>query len=358
MLLLTGANGFLGRNLIEELNRRNYQIRAFVGPGENLYDFYDKVAEVRRGDILDREVLQEAARGCWGIIHAAGHTSIWPPRNALQRLINIEGTANMIEAARKAGVKRVVHVSSAIAFGYGSKERPGDETREYRAGCYGLDYFDSKHEAQLLVLQAAARGDLPAVIVNPTYMFGPYDAKPSSGALILAVYHQQLPAGGTGGRNYASVKDVAVGIVNALEMGSIGECYILGNQNLCYKELFEKISEVTGKPASKTTCPIWLGKIVGLGGSIYGRVFSVVPPLSLAMVKLAISEHYYTAKKAVESIGLPQTPIETAIEEALRWFRDSGYLDLEFLRTRLLHRRPSKMHPGLRIRRQRDVVIE
>ena len=117
MLLLTGANGFLGRNLIEELNRRNYQIRAFVGPGENLYDFYDKVAEVRRGDILDRELLQEAARGCCGIIHAAGHTSIWPPRNALQRLINIEGTANMIEAARKAGVKRVVHVSSAIAFG-------------------------------------------------------------------------------------------------------------------------------------------------------------------------------------------------------------------------------------------------
>ena len=253
MILLTGANGFLGSNLIDELNSRKYRIRAFVGPGNTEINLDGKVAP--RGGTSDA-------------IHAAAETSIWPPRNELQRRININGTANIMEAARQAGVRRVVYVGSATSFGYGTKELPGDESREYKGGSYKLDYFDSKYEAQSLVLQAVQRGDVPAVVVNPTFMFGPYDAKPGSGTLILGTYHHKIPGGGTGGRNYVSVKDVAVGITNALETGTIGECYILGNENLSYSELFEKISGVIGKPASKVTYPLWLGKIAGLAGSI------------------------------------------------------------------------------------------
>ncbi len=341
MILVTGANGFLGRNLIDELSSRKYRIRAFVGPGNTEISLDDKVAEVRHGNILDKEALHEAAEDCDAIIHAAAVTSIWPPRNELQRQININGTTNIMEAARKAKVKRVVYVGSATSFGYGSKELPGDETQAYKGGSYKLDYFDSKYKAQSLVLQAVQRGDVPAVVVNPTYMFGPYDAKPGSGTLILGTYHQKLPSGGPGGRNYVSVKDVAVGITNALEMGTIGECYILGNENLSYSELFEKISSVIGKPASKVTYPVWLGKIAGLAGSIYGRVFKVMPPLTLVLVKLALSEHYYTARKAVQALQLPQTPVEAAIDEAFGWFRDNGYLDIEVLRDKVQRNRSS-----------------
>lgn len=335
MILVTGANGFLGRNLIDVLYGRKYRIRAFVGPGNMEYNLDGKVAEILHGDILDSAAVQQAAEGCDTVIHTAAITSIWPRRSGIQRLINISGTANIVQAARKVKVDKMVYVGSATSFGFGPKEDPGDETREYLCGSYGLDYFDSKYEAQKIVLQAAKKGDVPAVVVNPTYMFGPYDSKPGSGTLILGIYHQKLPGGGTGGRNYASVKDVAVGIANALEKGTVGECYILGNENLSYSELYAKISEVTGKPASKTTWPAWLGKAAGLAGSIYGRVFNVMPALTLVLVKLALSEHYYTARRAVEALEMPQTPIETAIDDAFRWFRDNGYLDLQFLKKRV-----------------------
>ena len=340
MILVTGANGFLGSNLIDELSRRKYRIRAFIGPGNTEISLDGKVAEFYHGNILSQDELHEAAKDCEAIIHAAAVTSIWPPRNELQRQININGTANVMEAARKAKVRRVVYVGSATSFGYGSKEQPGDETQAYKGRSYKLDYFDSKHEAQSLVLGAVQRGEVPAVVVNPTYMFGPYDTKPGSGTLILGTYHEKLPAGGTGGRNYVSVKDVAVGITNALEMGTIGECYILGNENLCYSELFEKISSVIGKPASKITYPVWLGKLAGLAGSIYGRVFKVMPPLTLVLVKLAISEHYYTPRKAVKALQLPQTPVEVAIDEAFKWFKDNGYLDIEVLRSKVQGKSP------------------
>jgi dihydroflavonol-4-reductase len=339
MILVTGANGFLGSNLIDELSSRKYRIRAFVGPGNTEINLDGKVAEVCHGNILDNDGLHEAAKGCDAIIHAAAITSIWPPRNELQRQININGTANIMEAAKQARVRRVVYVGSATSFGYGSKELPGDETQAYKGGIYKLDYLDSKYEAQSLVLQAVQRGDVPAVVVNPTYMFGPYDAKPGSGTLILGTYHQKIPGGGTGGRNYVSVKDVAVGITNALEIGTIGECYILGNKNLSYSELFEQISNVIGKPASKVTFPVWLGKIAGLAGSIYGRVFKVMPALTLVLVKLAISEHYYTARKAIQALQLPQTPVEVAIDDAFKWFRDNGYLDIKVLRDKVQRKR-------------------
>jgi len=339
MILVTGANGFLGSNLIDELSSRKYRIKAFVGPGNTEIILDGRVAEIFHGNILNKDALHEAAKSCDLIIHAAAVTSIWPPRNELQRRININGTANIVEAARQAGVRRMVYVGSATSFGYGSKELPGDETREYKGGSYKLDYFDSKYEAQSLVLQAVQRGDVPAVVVNPTYMFGPYDAKPGSGTLILGTYHHKIPGGGTGGRNYISVKDVAVGITNALEMGTIGECYILGNENLSYSELFEKISGVIGKPASKVTYPLWLGKIAGLAGSVYGRMFKVMPVLTLVLVKMAIAEHYYTARKAVQALQLPQTPVEAAIDEAFNWFRDNGYLDIKVLRDKVQKRR-------------------
>jgi dihydroflavonol-4-reductase len=341
MILVTGANGFLGSNLIHELSSRKYRIRAFVGPGNSENSLQGKVAEICHGNILDKDSLHEAAKGCDAIIHAAAVTSIWPPRNKLQRRINIDGTANIMEAARQAGVKRVVYIGSATSFGYGTKELPGDETREYKGGSYKMDYFDSKYEAQSLVLHAVRRGDVPAVVVNPTYMFGPYDAKPGSGTLILGTYHQKIPGGGTGGRNYVSVKDVAVGIANTLEMGTIGECYILGNENLSYSELFEKISGVIGKPASKVTYPMWLAKTAGLAGSIYGTVFKVMPALTLVLVKMAISEHYYTAQKAVQALQLPQTPVEVAIDDAFKWFKDNGYLDIKVLHDKVQRKRSS-----------------
>ena len=155
--------------------------------------------------------------------------------------MNIEGTENVIQAIKDNNVKRLVYVGTANSFGNGSSlDDLGDETNEYTAHKYGLD-LDSKKKAQDLLLDAVKKDGLPAIIVNPTFMIGPYDSKPSSGTMVLAIYNGKVPGYTRGGKNYIAVKDTAVAIANGITMGRIGECYILGNENLSYKDAFEKI---------------------------------------------------------------------------------------------------------------------
>ncbi len=165
-------------------------------------------------------------------------------------------------------------------------------------------------------------------MVNPTLMFGPYDSKPGTGAMILAIYHQRVPGYAPGGRNYIHVRDVAEGISNALEGGSIGENYILGNENLSYRDVFARIARVVGVPAPRLALPAFVTKGYGLMSSVFGRIFNKTPILSYALARIACDEHYYTARKAVEILGLPRTPIDIAVLEAFQWFKQNGYLNV------------------------------
>ena len=142
---------------------------------------------------------------------------------------------------------------------------------------------------------------------------------------------QPRPGCAAGGRNYIHVRDAAVGIVNAYEKGRVGECYILGNRNLSYRELFDMIADETGGKTPKFNYPRPLVKIYGLFGSVFGRITKKKNVVSFTLAKIACDEHYYTAEKAVKELGLPQTPIETAIRDAFLWFEQNGYLDRSFI---------------------------
>ncbi|WP_317039522.1 NAD-dependent epimerase/dehydratase family protein [Hymenobacter lapidarius] len=213
-VLVTGANGFLGRHLVAELLRRGHPVRALVRPGREaaasplplLHTLPIEICEMDLAQTPGHAALADAAAGCGAIIHAAALAQVNPARNPAVWAANLGGTELALRLARATGAARLVYVGTANVFGFGSRQQPGDETRPYAGRRYGLDYMDSKRAATDLVLQAVAREQLPAVLVHPTFMLGPGDAKPTSGALLLELHAGRLPGYPRGGKNYVHVQ--------------------------------------------------------------------------------------------------------------------------------------------------------
>lgn len=325
-VLVTGGDGFLGANLVRELHRCGYEIRIFSEPNRETKTIDGFPFEVARGDIRNRCDLERAVDGCDYLIHAAASTSIWPSRSKHLEQINIDGTRNVIDAALTSGVSRLIHVGTANSFGHGTKDDPGTEDRPFRGDRYGLGYIETKREAQRMVSEAITERGLPAVVVAPTFMIGPYDTKPGSGQLVIAIVEGSVPGYARGGRNYVYVKDVACGAVAAIERGRIGEAYILGNENLTYCEFFHRVAAVAGVSPPRFGFPAPIVKATGFFGSLIGKVSGRTPRVTFPMAKISVDTHFYSAEKAVRELGMPQTPIEVAIREALAWFGANGYL--------------------------------
>lgn len=325
-ILVTGADGLLGSNLVRELLSRGHSIRAFVQPGRQQKTLDGLAIEKFPGDLLNVEEVSKAGESCEAVIHCAASTSVWPIRSEIVNKVNIEGTKNIIKAVQQNKIQRMIYVGTANSFGFGSKENPGVEGNPYKSATYGLDYMDSKYKAQQVILSEVKENSLPAVIVNPTFMFGPYDSNPSSGAMIVALYKGKVPGYTSGGRNYICAKDAAIAIANALTRGRIGECYILGNHNLSYKEAFGKISETIGVKPPSIAIPSVFAKLYGRVGSLIGTVRGKTPAISYPLSRIACDEHYFSPAKAIKELGLPQTPIETGIKECFEWLKENDYL--------------------------------
>lgn len=326
-ILVTGADGLLGSNLVRELLKRGHQLRAFVQPGRQQKTLEGLTIEKFPGNLLNADEVLKSSEGCDAVIHCAASTSVWPTRSEIVNKVNIEGTKNIIHAVQKNIIQRMIYVGTANSFGFGSKENPGVEGNPYKSAMYGLDYMDSKYKAQQLILKEVQERKLPAIIVNPTFMFGPYDSNPSSGAMIVALYKGKVPGYTSGGRNYVCAKDAAVAIANALTKGRVGECYILGNQNLSYKEAFGKIAATIGVKPPAIPIPSVFAKLYGGIGSVVGKISGNTPAISYPLSRIACHEHYFSPAKAVQELELPQTPIETGIRECFEWLKENGYLE-------------------------------
>jgi len=325
-ILVTGADGLLGSNLVRELLGRGLTVRAFVQPGRQQKTLEGLTLEKFPGNLLYADEVTKAVEGCDAVIHCAASTSVWPIRSEIVNQVNIKGTQHIIEAVKKNRTKRLIYVGTANSFGFGSKEKPGVEDNPYKSAIYGLDYMDSKYKTQQIILKEVKEGSLPALIVNPTFMFGPYDSNPSSGAMIVALYRGKVPGYTSGGRNYVCVKDAAIAIANALTKGRLGECYILGNENLSYKEAFNKIASTIGVKPPALAIPVVFAKLYGRIGSFMGNLTGKAPSISYPLSRIACDEHYFSAAKAVKELELPQTPIETGIKECFDWLKENGYL--------------------------------
>jgi dihydroflavonol-4-reductase len=321
-----GADGLLGSNLVRELLSRGHEVVASIQPGRTAKTLEGLPLERYEADILDKESVEKVVNRCDAVIHCAANTSVWPLRSALVNRVNLEGTRHVIEAVKKNRIRRLIYVGTANSFGFGTKKNPGVEGNPYKSFGYGIDYMDSKYHAQMLILKEVQENGLPAVIVNPTFMFGPYDSGPSSGAMILAVYKGKVPGFTRGGRNYLCARDAAVAISNALSAGRIGECYILGNENLSYREVFSKIAATIGAKTPTLPIPPFFAKAFGRFGSVSGKLTGKAPSVSYPMACIACDDHYFTAAKAVKELGLPQTPVEVGIRECFEWMKEQGFL--------------------------------
>ncbi|MBL7857598.1 MAG: NAD-dependent epimerase/dehydratase family protein [Cyclobacteriaceae bacterium] len=325
-VFVTGADGMLGSSICRELLQQGYAVKAMVIPGRQTNVLNGLSLEIVVGDILDKKFLLEALRDCESIIHVAALTTVWPRRSAKVQAVNVTGTRNVMEAVEELKLKRMVHIGSASSYTHGSKENPGDETSAFTNGRFGMDYIDSKYEAQKMLEERYAKIGFPVITVCPTYMIGPFDSGPSSGRMLIELLMDRLPGYSSGGKNFVCSTDVATAAVNALHMGRLGEAYIAGNENLTYGEFFTKACSVFNKKFGLMKFPHILILLVGLINSVVARLTGKHPKLSYTMARIAGVSQYFSTKKAQQELNMPQTPIEKGIEQCVEWFKSNGYL--------------------------------
>ena len=329
-ILLTGADGLLGSNLCRELLKRNYTITALLF-SEAVPSLGIEGLPINRiyGNIIDKTFVKDAVAGHDIVIHAAASTQVYPARSPIIHDINVKGTTNIIHACLYHRVKKLIHVGTANSFSPGSLKNPGNEDGSFTGHHYGLDYIDTKYEAQQLVLEAVNKYQLNAVIVNPVFMIGPYDSKPSSGALILALYNGKIPAYSSGSKSYIAVKDAAVAIANAIILGQTGQCYILSNFSLSHKEALRLMADTIGVRPPSIPMPDFIVKWYGELSSLYGKLTGKTPTLSSELALISCEAHCYSGDKARNFLKMPCTDLRIATTECFEWFKEHQYLKNE-----------------------------
>lgn len=324
-VLVTGANGLLGSNLIREMLHSGYEVRGMVRENCNLLALKHVDVELIKGKITNPADIRKAVAGCDVVVHAAANTSQWPTHYDAYKKTNVDATRLILDEAVRRNVERFIFVSSANAFDPGTKGIPGTENSPFNSHKKS-GYMLSKYTAQNMVLEEFQRSGLQAVVVNPTFMLGKYDSKPSSGQIILMACKKSLMAYPPGGKNFVHVADVARGITNAISIGKPGECYLLANENLTYREFFEKLKLVYGNSQILARIPRPAIHLIGRMGSLYENLSGRPAKLNSLNAHLLCTDNYYSSEKAVRELNMPQTPITQAIKDALEWFEQYVYL--------------------------------
>ena len=321
--LVTGATGFIGGNLVRELLKDGHDVRALCRAGSSRSNIQGLDVEVAIGDLRDRDSLGPAMKGREALFHTAALYSLWSPNPGDFVRTNVEGTTNILEAAMEAEVERVVYTSTASVFGHWKGGLIPDEKTLSSLDEIVDGYHRSKFIAEERALEFCSRG-LDLVIVNPTAPIGPWDPKPTpTGRIVLDFIKGRMPAYIDTGINIADVRDVARGHILAYEKGRTGERYILGNHNLTLKELLEALARVTGMSAPRVRLPYGLAMTLAHVEHLLSvKLLSKQPRIPVAGVRMARHPMYFDSSKAVSELGMPQTPIETALRDAVSWFRE------------------------------------
>jgi dihydroflavonol-4-reductase len=323
-IFITGTTGFVGANLLRLLLQQGYSIKALVRPNSNLDNLKNLDIELIKSDLNDPNLWQKMT-DCQYLFHVAAHYSLWQKDKELLYQNNVLGTRNILAAAQKAGIERTVYTSSVAAIGVG--ENPVNETHQSPVEELVGHYKKSKYFAEQEAIKAAKKGQ-NIVIVNPSSPIGPWDIKPTpTGDIILRFLRRQMPAYIDTGLNFIDVRDVAMGHLLALEKGKSGHRYILGNQNLSLKQVLDQLTEITGIPAPKNSIPSWIPFTVAWVDEKILAPLGKTPSVPLDGVRMAQHRMYYDASTAVSELGLPQTPINIALKDAVEWFISHGYVN-------------------------------
>ena len=322
---MTGATGLLGANVVRALLEAGYAVRAAVRPTSNRIPIEGLPVETSVLNLEEPASVAESMAGCQAVVHAAAANWIGRSGRGWMERVNVRGTETVCRAASEAGIRRMVHVSSVDTLGIRTREHPADEECRPNLEHLRCPYIDTKRAAEEVVLRYVAAG-LPAVIVNPTLLLGPWDTRPTSGRMILEIARGRALLAPRGGNSFLDVRDAATGIVAALERGKVGRRYILGGENLTYREAWRRVARIVGRRGPLGTAPAAGTWLVGQATAVWGWLSGeepVVNPVTVAMGELP---HYFDSARARSELDFPETNFELAVSDAWRWFKEHGYV--------------------------------
>ncbi|MEO6990752.1 MAG: NAD-dependent epimerase/dehydratase family protein [Candidatus Baltobacteraceae bacterium] len=324
-LLLTGATGFLGRSVTRRLAEHGHTLFALVRTTSNVEPIAGFLAARRTGDITDPLAVRDAADGVDAIVHLAADLGHWSARRADIHRINVSGTRVVAEAAKTAGVPRLLHVSSVAAVGYSADGVPIDEYAPNNFRPLRLVYHESKRLAEEEALDARRYG-VAVTIVNPGVVYGPRGLDHAFGHTMLEIAAGRVPGHPTGGLSVVDVEDVATGIAMALERAREGERYILSGDNVHYAELFARQAEVVGRRYRGRPLPSALLHLAAIAFETRARFDGREPRLTRDNATIAPLLMWYSHERARAELDFRPRPLGETLERMARAYRDAGIL--------------------------------
>ena len=326
-MLVTGASGFVGSAIVRAFLASGYPVRALVrstSPRQNLEGLDIECVE---GDICDPGAVEDAMSGIRYLAHAAADYRLWARDPGAIMRTNVEGTRTVMNAARTAGVERIVYTSSVATLALRAAGEAADESMRLPEIEAVGTYKRSKVIAERLVDALAAQDRLPAVIVNPSTPIGPRDIRPTpTGRIIVEAAAGRMPGFVDTGLNLVHVDDVASGHVAALERGTPGERYILGGDNVMLAEMLSDIAQLVGRRAPRLKLPRGPLYPLAVGAQIIARATDKEPLLTLDGLRMSRHRMFFTSEKAERELGFRARPYESALRDAVDWFFANGYL--------------------------------
>ena len=326
--LVSGATGFVGSHVARRLAASGESVRALVRPGSRRQALEGVAVEWAEGDLRDEASLDRALAGVDRVYHVAADYRLWSRHPQEIYDSNVTGTKNLLAAALRARVRRFVYTSTVATIAVPRENVLPDETNRASVDEMIGNYKRSKLLAEQEALRAAHEG-LPVVIVNPTTPVGPGDWKPTpTGRIILDFLLGRMPAYVDTGLNFVAVEDVAEGHLLAAQRGKVGERYLLGGRNMTLKELLDALAKITGLAAPTWRIPHSAALIAACADTAYSRVTGRAPRIPMEGVRIARHKMFVNDAKARKELGYQSGTVEAALERAVRWYVENGYVTL------------------------------
>jgi dihydroflavonol-4-reductase len=321
LILVTGASGFVGWHVANLLLEKGWRVRVMVRSTSALKELD---AERVQGDLRDPASLEKAVAGCSGVFHVAADYRLWCKDPKQMYRSNVDGTRNLLEAAQRSGVERVVYTSTVGCIGFRDGELADENSPvslDTMAGHYKRSKFLAEVEAKKF-----AGNNFPVVIVNPTAPIGDHDFKPTpTGKTIVDFLSGKMPAYLDTGLNLVDVRNVAEGHLLAYEKGKPGERYILGCENLTLQQILERLGKQSGRSAPQVKIPYGVAYLAALASTGWAEVTGNPPRVPLEAVRMAKKKMWVSCDKAKRDLGYSPTSVDDALKRAVDWFQGNGY---------------------------------
>jgi dihydroflavonol-4-reductase len=325
-VFLTGATGFVGSHVARALAEQGAQLRLLVRKTSRLENLEGINGETVTGDLTQPESLRSGVAGCDAVMHVAADYRLWVRDPQAMYASNVDGTRELLRIASEEQVRRVVYTSSVATMGFRTDGTIVDERTPVSLTDMVGHYKRSKFMAEQVAIDSAKRGQ-QVMILNPTTPIGPNDLKPTpTGRIVVDFLNGKFPAYVDTGLNLVDVDEVARTHVSALEMGTPGERYILGGENLTLKQILDKMSAITGLPSPKWKVPNAVAMAFAFfDETITGKILGKEPRATVEAVRMGKKKMFASSAKAERELGFKVVPVYQALRSAIEWFRAHGY---------------------------------